>query len=67
MAMATTDRMEPIFLEMAAPIFGFFLGTVVVSRVGAWVQAIVAATRSSSTKGVSRSGVALVTVLSSGP
>src|SRR5712691_8568669 len=59
--------MEPIFLEIAAPIFGFFLGTFLVSRVGAWVQAIVTAARSSNTQGASRSGVALVAVLSSGP
>lgn len=59
--------MEPILLEIVAPIFGLFLGTVLVSRVGAWVQMIVTMAKSSSSSGTPKSRVALVAVLSSGP
>jgi len=35
-------------LELSAPVWGFFLGTLLFSRVGAWIQAIASAVESKS-------------------
>jgi hypothetical protein len=59
--------MEPIVLEVAAPVLGFFLGTFLFSRDGSWVQAIVTAVQASKRGDAPKSTIAVVAVLSSGP